>query len=220
MAQKLPSAMRSSKLSNFVYEALCKSIVEGELVAGQRLREAEVAESLGVSRTPVREALTKLESQHLLYRLPGGAYFVAKWNKQNLWEVATLRGALEGLAISLAAQNLRPEDFDYLEGIIAQMESAKKRADYHQLILLDIQFHSYIWSCAGHTLLSEALEQLKPQVRYFMIITRPGDEESYPETHRVLLETLKKRDPIKAKEAIQEHALLTAEHAIGRLVVE
>ncbi len=215
-----PLTTQGPKLSSFIYDVLCKSIVEGEFEPGQRLREAEVGKALGVSRTPVREALAKLEQQHLLYKQTSGAYLVAKWDRQNLWEVATLRGALEGLAISLAAQNLSPKDYDYLEGVITQMESAKNRNDYHQLILLDIQFHSYIWSHTGHTLLQEALEQLKPQVRYFMIITRPGDEESYPDTHKKLLEILKQRDPNTAMAAIQEHALLTAERAIARLEIK
>jgi DNA-binding GntR family transcriptional regulator len=131
--------------------------------------------------------------------------------------VATLRGALEGLVVRLAAARLTAEDADHLEGLITQMERALARGDYDRLIHLDIQFHSYVWSCTGHRLLQEALESMKPQVRYFMYVTRPGDEASYPHTHREVLSVLRSGDADRAEAVIREHTLTTAERAIARL---
>ena len=215
-----PITKQGNRTSDFVFEALCKSIVEGELKPGQRLREVEIAEALGVSRTPLREALLKIEQQHLLRHQTNGAYFIAEWDKKTLWELATLRGALEGLAISLAIKNINQEDYYFLETLIDNMDRLVKHKDYDKLILLDIQFHNYIWSRSGHSLLQEALEQLKPQIRYFMMITKLGDEESYPETHRQLINVLKQGDAIKATEAIQEHILETAAHLISQLNID
>ena len=215
-----PITKQGKKTSDFVFDALCKSIAEGELKPGQRLREVEIAEALGVSRTPLREALIKLEQQHLLRHQPNGAYFIAEWDKKTLWELATLRGALEGLAISLAIINFNQEDYFFLETLIDRMDRLVKDKDYDKLIMLDIQFHNYIWSRSGHSFLQETLEQLNPQVRYFMMITKRGDEESYPTTHRQLLDVLRQGDPVKAKNVIQEHILETAEHLIAQLNID
>jgi DNA-binding GntR family transcriptional regulator len=215
---RLPSIVsQKQKLSDYVYDVLCDYIVKGKLVPGQRLREAEVADGMDVSRTPVREAFARMETQHLLERDPTGAYLVATWDRQVLWEVATLRGTLEGLAARLVCQKLKPADFDLLKSIIMQMSAAYLRGDYDALIDLDIEFHSTVWSRAGHTILCEALDAMKAQIRYFMYITRPGDEETYAETHEELLRVLRKRDGDSAEAAMQEHTLGTAERAIQRM---
>ena len=115
-----------------------------------------------------------------------------------MWELATLRSALEGLAISLAIKNIVQEDHFFLEALIDSMDRTIKQKDYDKLILLDIQFHNYIWSRSGHSLLQETLEQMTPQIRYFMMITKLGDEESYPTTHR-LINVLKQGDLVKQR---------------------
>jgi DNA-binding GntR family transcriptional regulator len=212
-----PVASVRTKLSDSVFDSLCDAIVEGTLPPGERLTEARLAEALQVSRMPIREALAKLEGRHLVNRDQNGTCHVARWDRVMLREVATLRGALEGLVVKLAIGNLTSEDLDHLEGIITQMELAVSRDDYERLIQLDIRFHSHIWSCTGHRLLQDTLEEMKPQVRYFMYLTRPGDEETYPETHREVIEVLRQGDPQLAEAVIREHTLTTAERAIARL---
>lgn len=204
-------------LSDHVYESLCEQIIAGNLTPGQRLREAQVAQSLGVSRTPVREAFAKLDAQNLLQKDASGAYYVLDWDEKTLWEVATLRGVLEGLAIQLACPSLTPEDFDILGGIIHQMEAAKRRADSDRLIALDLEFHCHIWSRCGHSLLWQTLENMKVRILYFMYTTRPGDEEDYPATHRELVNLMKNCNQSKANKTIQEHIHITAKRAIARL---
>lgn len=207
------------RLSDFVFDALCESIVKGVLKPGQRLREASIALRLEVSRTPVREAFTRLEMQHLLERDPNGAYLVATWTPQIMREVANLRGMLEGFAAQLACKKLEPADFDYLQSLIMQMEAATLRKDYEALIDLDIQFHSTIWERSGHTLLLEMLESMKSQIRYFMYLTRPGDEDTYGSEHQILTDILREGDPDKGALAIKKHILDTAAQAIERMVI-
>lgn len=215
-----PIATARQKLSDTVFDALCDAIIGGDLPPGERLREAEIAQALGVSRTPVREALLELEARHMVERDAAGACYVARWDRQILWEVATLRATLAALAVSLAIPNLDIEDFERLQGLITQMDGAVQRSDYERLVDLDIRFHSAIWARAQHGLLQETLARMMPQVRYFMFLTRPGDEAQYPETHRALLVTLKQGDPAVAGEAVRQHILATAERAIGRLAGE
>jgi DNA-binding GntR family transcriptional regulator len=214
----LPSiTSQRHKLSDFVYDALCDSIVKGKLQAGQRLREASVASRLEVSRTPVREAFARLEDQHLLERDPNGAYLVAKWDQKILGEVASLRGTLEGFAVELVPKHMKTADFDYLQSLIMQMEAASQRKDYEALIDLDIHFHEFIWEKCKHTLLQEALHSMKSQIRFFMYLTRPGDEETYAAEHQKLLDALRQGEPERSAGAVREHILLTAEQAILRM---
>lgn len=207
---------QKQKLSDSVYDVLGEYIVTGRLQPGQRLREAEVAVALNVSRTPVREAFARLATQYLLERDSTGGYRVATWDERVLWEVATLRAALEGLAVSLACQRLKPADFDYLQSIILQMKGAYERGDHERLIDLDLNFHGYIWAHTGHTLLARQMEGMKTQVRYFMYLTLPGDEEKYDLSHQELVDVLKLADAEKAIEAIRAHMHMTAERAISR----
>lgn len=218
---ELPSIVSNKqKLSDNIYDVICEYIVKGKIMPGQRLREAEVGESLDVSRTPVREAFARLEMQHLLERDSTGAYLVATWNSQKLWEVASLRTTLDGMAVKLASKHMKPADYDFLKSIIMQMEAAYLRKDYDALIDLDIQFHSYIWGRTNHLLLREMLESMKAQVRFFMYLTRPGDEEAYGNTHQELLDIMQDGDHEKLNQAISEHILATAERAIERMGIE
>jgi DNA-binding GntR family transcriptional regulator len=176
-----------------------------------------MAEALGVSRTPVREALVRLKQQRLLSSDDSGAYYVAEWDRQTLWEIATLRAALESLAFSLAPQILSKEDFACLEGIIQQMgemDADPTSGDYKRMALFDYQFHSYVWSRTGHALLEQALENIKPQAHYYMYLTRQAGQTDYAEKHRILIEFLKHGDRSNANEIMLDHILASAEKAI------
>jgi len=218
LSDLLPTVDRPQRLSEHVYIALSEAIVEGKLSPGERLRETQMAEALGVSRTPVREAFVRLKQQRLLSSDASGAYYVAEWDKQTLWEIATLRAALESLAFSLAPQNLSQEDFGYLEEIIRQMgemDADPASGDYKRMALFDFQFHTYIWSRTGHDLLEQALENIKPQAHFYMYLTRQAGQTDYAERHRILIEFLKQGDRSKVNEIMIDHILPTAEKAIA-----
>ncbi len=212
-----PIQTKRNVLADHVYEALCQHIIAGKLVPGERLREAQIAEALGVSRTPIREAFARLENQNLLTREASGAYFVRRWDRDSLWEVATLRAALEGLGIQLAIGHLTPEDYTRMDEIINAMQIAHERGDDDRLIALDIEFHTLIWEHCGHRLLQQTLGEMKAQVIYFMFVTRPGDEGDYHVSHRQLVEIMKSGNADLASQTIQSHIRLTAMRAIQRL---
>jgi DNA-binding GntR family transcriptional regulator len=218
LSDLLPTVARPQRLSENVYTALSEAIVEGKLPPGERLRETQMAEALGVSRTPVREAFVRLKQQRLLSSDASGAYYVAEWDRQTLWEIATLRAALESLAFSLAPQNLSQEDFDHLEGIIRQMEEMDAdpaSGDYKRMARFDFQFHTYIWSRTGHDLLEQALENIRPQAHFYMYLTRQAGQTDYAEKHRILIEFLKQGDRSQANEIMLDHILPSVEKAIA-----
>ncbi len=218
LSDLLPTVARPQRLSEHVHNALSEAIVEGKLPPGERLREMQMAKALGVSRTPVREAFVRLKQQRLLSNDASGAYHVAEWDRQTLWEIATLRAALESLAFNLALENLSQEDFDHLEEIIrqmAEMDANPASGDYKRMALFDFQFHTYIWSRTGHDLLEQALENIKPQAHYYMYLTRQAGQLDYAERHRILIEFLKQGDRSKVNEIMLDHILPGAEKAIA-----
>jgi DNA-binding GntR family transcriptional regulator len=218
LSDLFPNVARPQRLSEHVYDALSEAVVEGKLSPGERLRATQVAEALGVSRTPVREAFVRLKQQRLLSSDASGAYYVAEWDRQTLWEIATLRVALESLAFSLAPQNLTQEDFDHLEGItrrMGEMDADPNSGDYKRMALFDFQFHAYIWSRIGHELLEQALENIKPQARFYMFLTRQAGQTDYAEKHRILIELLNQGDRSKVNEIMLDHILPSAEKAIA-----
>jgi DNA-binding GntR family transcriptional regulator len=177
-----------------------------------------MAEALDVSRTPVREAFARLRQQRLLSSDASGVHYVADWDRQTLWEIATLRAGLESLAFSLAPQNLSQEDYDHLEGIIRQMgemDADPASGDYKRMALFDFQFHTYIWSRTGHELLEQALENIKPQAHFYMFLTRQAGQTDYAEKHRTLIEFLKEGDRSKVNEIMLDHILSSSEKTIA-----
>lgn len=218
LSDLFPTVARPQRLSEHVYNALSEAIVEGKLPPGERLRETQMAEALGVSRTPVREAFVRLKQQRLLSSDASGAYYVAEWDRQTLWETATLRVALESLAFSLAPQFLTKEDYDYLEVIIrsmAEMDADPASGDYKRMALFDFQFHTYIWSRTGHDLLQQALENIKPQAHFYMYLTRQAGQTDYAEKHRILIEFLKHTDRSKVNEIMVDHMFPPAEKTMA-----
>lgn len=213
-----PIESAPDRLSDRVYEALCEAIIRGELPPGQRLLQAEVAQALNVSRTPVRGAFAKLVHQRMVTADPRGAHFVAEWDRRTLWEVATVRAAVEQLAFSLASQNLSDDDFNYLEGIIEQMEemeAAEPHGGYKRMAAFDFQFHSYVWSCTSHELLQQILDDLRPQVRYYMYLTRRAAQQHYATHHRELMQFLSRPNGGDAMAIMLDHILLPAQEAIA-----
>ena len=207
LANALPMEIRHKTLTEEVFQILSDAILTGAIKEGERLNETELAQKMGISRAPVREALAKLAKHGLAVQVPRKGTFVEKWNKRDLWEIATLRSVLEGLAARLASSNIEPADVRFLEDVIKRMDTADQEGDVRQLIDLDITFHSRIWECARHKQLQRTLEDLKLQIRLFMIVTRPSDVVAYPGQHQALLEAVCSHDPERAQRTAIEHVM-------------
>lgn len=205
-----------SVLANKIADAIVEEIIGGRFTCGELLTAAEIADWLGVSRTPVREAFIILHRKRFLDKDTSRSFTVSSWDKEDLLELAQLRTSLELLAIELVIPRMSPDDLDLLEPIALQMQSAIMRAHQERLLLLDLQFHHSIWRIAGNSLLLQALEDLRAQIRYFMHITRPWEEIDYPSQHRQLIAVLQSGDVETAKNKLREHILSTAMRTISR----
>ena len=154
-------------LRDVVFENLRTAILEGDLKAGQRLMEVQLAEQLGVSRTPIREAIRKLELEGLVVMLPRKGAYVANMSFKDLIDVLEIRSSLEGLAASLAAERLREEDISDLERVAKEFEKSVREADIDNVLKKDVEFHEKIFLMANNKKLYQLITSLWEQVHRF-----------------------------------------------------
>lgn len=194
-------------LRDVVFENLRTAILEGNLKSGQRLMEVQLAEQLGVSRTPVREAIRKLELEGLVIMLPRKGAYVADMSFKDLIDVLEIRASLEGLAASLASERRREEDIAVLEKVAKEFEESIKNADVENVLKKDVEFHERIFSLANNKKLYHLITSLWEQVHRFRV-TYVSDYEaslSLVDEHNKILEAIKDGDCEKAKRYATEH---------------
>jgi DNA-binding GntR family transcriptional regulator len=153
----MASSVTSSKR---VVDSVREMILDGRLVAGARLGEVELAERLGVSRTPVREALTRLGAEGLVELTPNRGARVATWSRAEIEAIFDLRSALEPRLTALAVGTATPADVEELDALAAQMLDVGlpgRTQDLDALVPLNRDFHDRLVQLAGHTALANAL---------------------------------------------------------------
>lgn len=194
-------------LRDVVFESLRTAILEGKLKSGQRLMEVQLAEQLGVSRTPIREAIRKLELEGLVIMLPRKGAYVADMSFKDLIDVLEIRASLEGLAASLASGRRRDEDIEGLEKLAREFEESVKSGDIEEVLKKDVEFHEYIFSLANNKKLHQIINSLWEQVHRFRV-TYVSDYEaslSLVEEHNKILEAIKEGNCELAKIYATEH---------------
>ena len=201
-AQVAPARRRG--LADEVADRVRDAIFGGVYAPGSALREVELAEALGVSRGPVREALLKLEREGLVRSEWHRGTTVTALSDADVAELDSLRAALEQLAVALVVE--RAPDLAEVDAVVGRMERA---ADAHEMVRCDLAFHDAVYAAAGHRRLREAWEAIRSQVHLFLL-TRIGVEaEGYlagiPAEHRQLADALRARDREAALELFAVH---------------
>ena len=146
----------------------------GEFKPGERMVEAKVAKSFGVSITPVREAFSELEKQGLLRVFPYCGTYVTILTKESAQELISVRQQLEKLAAKLAYANLKSEDAEYLQQLCVMADTSTAAGEYLASVEYDVQFHEFFFEKAGNSLLLELWNILKERVTFFQSVTRPN----------------------------------------------
>lgn len=194
-------------LRDVVFENLRSTILEGKLKSGQRLMEVQLAEQLGVSRTPVREAIRKLELEGLVVMLPRKGAYVANISVKDLMDVLEIRASLEGLGASLAAERRNDEDIKNLEELEVEFEEAVRTQNIDMLLKKDIEFHECIFKAANNKKLEKMINTLWEQVQRFRItyVSDSNASLSLIDEHQSILNAIKEGNIADAKKFAIEH---------------
>ncbi len=206
-------------LRDVVFHTLRQAILRGELKPGERLMEIHLAQKLGVSRTPVREAIRKLELEGLVRMIPRKGAVVAEITISDLEDVLEVRMALEELAVKLACRMLTPEQLDEIGGLADEFEQTLYGEDVGACAQADMRFHEAIYAATGNGRLVQILNNLREQMyRYRMEYLKDRDaHQKLVQEHAEILESLADRDVERALEASGRHIERQKEHIIGVL---
>ena len=198
-----------------VYKFLKKAVFAGYFQPGERLIESTLAENLKVSRTPLREAIKRLETEGLVEITPNKGAAVLKSSPEEIEEMYFIAGVLEGFAMELAIDNLSDEDIKRMMEIEEILETEECHRDYEKWLKLNHQFHDIYISACGKSILKILLDQrTRPLGRYWYLgCTSPGMFDSCISSHRNILDALSKRDGQAARKAVEEHLF-----EVGRLM--
>lgn len=198
-------------------------ILSGALAPGQRLQELAVVDRLGVSRTPVRAALARLQEEGLVEAVPSGGYAVRAFSEQDVDEAIELRGVLEGLAARLAAEKgAAPERLAPLKACLAEVDGVLgatrlTEADFERYVELNERFHARLTALADSPMLAQQIarayalpfaspsgfvmaQAVQPQARHILAVAQ--------DQHRCVLEAVENREGARAEAIMREHARL------------
>jgi len=194
-------------LRDVVFNTLRQAIIKGELKPGEKLLEISLADQLGVSRTPVREAIRKLELEGLVVMVPRKGATVAGITKKHLMDVLEIRRALEELAIELACERITPEQLAELKATEKSIKDAKDSEDSFALSDLDEKFHEIIYSATNNPRLIQMLANLREQMyRYRLEYIKATDKRQKLVTeHNRIVKALDTKNAEIGRKAIRDH---------------
>ena len=190
-----------------VYRFLRRAVYAGYFQPGERLIEATLAKRLNVSRTPLREAIKRLETEGLVHIVPNKGATVVKSSPEEIEEIYFIVGVVEGLAAYLAMENITNKDIEKMREIEVRLEDEECQKDYKKWLELNDTFHDIFISASKRPLLVRMLEQTKrPLARYwYLACTSPGMAESCISGHNSILAAFSEGDGIKARKAAEKH---------------
>ncbi|HHW62093.1 MAG TPA: GntR family transcriptional regulator [Syntrophomonadaceae bacterium] len=194
-------------LRELVLESIRDAIIKGTLKPGERLMEIQLAEELGVSRTPVREALRKLELEGFIVMVPRKGAYVADLSVKDIADVFEIRIALEGLAAALAAERITDEELELMERSLIEKGEAIVAGDLERLVQVDASFHETLYQASRNERLNAIINNLREQIQRFRSasLSYPGRNKKSLDEHRAILEALEARNVTLARQLAQEH---------------
>jgi DNA-binding GntR family transcriptional regulator len=201
-----------SNLREQIKDVILQRIVAGEYPPGARLVETRIAQELGVSQAPVREALRDLEQLGCIVHEPFRGCSVRAFSAEELLEAFPVRAALEALAARLAAERISEDELLHLAELLDRMRGAAQRGDAHDQSQANASFHATIVRAARNGTLERQWSFLEPYSRTYLTVSQPGlDLLALSERHVPILEALRARDGEAAAAAMYQHLMDAAE---------
>jgi DNA-binding GntR family transcriptional regulator len=218
-ASREGSSTRSS-LNQQAYDEIRRQILNGELAPSTPLSEHQLAASLELSRTPVREAIKRLEKERLVYSVPNRGTFVAELAARDISEIYQVRERLESLAARIAAEQMSPDDIRTLEEEVAHANTLVAERRDREILESDIRFHKYILAATQNGRLIAVLATMDDQM-YRVRVLFPRSPEWLDATlrdHAEIVERIKAHDGPGAEQAMERHLRSSRDYAM-RLVL-
>lgn len=202
---------KNSSLRVQVFDRIRQDILSGKYKRGDELTESGLGTSLGVSRTPVREALRQLELEGLVELVPNKGAFVTGISKQDIQDIYEIRSRLEGLCARWAARNATQEQLDEMDEVLYLTEYHLRKEHYDQLSQMDGRFHELLYKASNSRILSNELLGYHQYVQLARKKSLRNKERSLRsnEEHQKILDALKARDEELADRLTTEHILNT-----------
>ena len=212
-------SLKRENLGNQVFEQVKEIIVRGEIPAGKRMIESEIAASMGISRTPVREAVHKLEAEGLLQPLPRGGYVVRGLALPDIEETFEIRSILESFAAYLAANRHSSKEILPLEKKMEEFQRYLDRDDLKELTRINTEFHEFLYALSRSQKLIKMINDLRDEI-YFLrkIILNSVDMARLSnKDHREIIKAIKRRKAKKVENLVRDHILRGKEFVINEI---
>ena len=208
-------------LRELVFENIRQAIVKGIFAPGERLMEIQLADDLGVSRTPVREAIHKLELEGFVVMIPRRGTYVANLSIKDINDVYEIRISLDVLAAGLAAERIEPEELEELNRLLLEISEAARTGPMDKIVRLDTAFHDVLYKASRNDRLRNIINNLREQITGIRgtSMRYPGRLADTLEEHRALVDSIAARDSERAQAAARIH-LENAEHTLLKAMAE
>ena len=197
-------------LGQDVYEKLKQAIVKGDLPPKSRLIESRMANVMGISRTPVREAIHKLEREGLLRHNPSGGFFIVGLTRSDIEETFGIRSVLESYAATLAAAHHKgEEELDPLDQKIHEYQLHLDQGNLKALLRINTEFHDLLYALSRSPKLIKMISDLQDQICRFRQVLLKTEENARisNEDHKLMLKLISKRDLEGVESLVREHIL-------------
>jgi DNA-binding GntR family transcriptional regulator len=190
-----------------IVETIRSAIVNGQLPAGSRVAEPDLADRFGISRTPIREAFRQLETEGFITVIPRKGAVVASLSAKDVSDFYDLKAVLEGYAARIAAKKLTEKDIAKMDSVNRQMEAAAGRKEVRRVLALHNEFHDIFLKACGNEKLHSIVQNLVMQFQRFrLILAMPGRIEGIIQQHREIIEAFQERDEALAESLVQRNA--------------
>ena len=223
MAQRLPQIQLDvfKPLRELVTDNIRQAIINGDFPPGMRLMELQLAADLGVSRTPIREAIRKLELEGLIVMIPRRGAYVANFSIKDINEVYEIRTALDVLSAGLAAERINEEELEEMERRLISMRPAIDAMDIPKIAEEDSAFHDVIYKASRNERLISIISNLREQINSIRSksMLYPGRLTDMMEEHRAIVDAIAQGNPEAAEKAVQTH-MENAERTLLKVIEE
>jgi DNA-binding GntR family transcriptional regulator len=199
---------KHKSLDSMIYDRLKSMIIERKLMPGEKIYQDKLAHEFGVSRTPLVNALKKLEHEKLITAMPRRGFYVRLFSKQEMIHIFELREVLEGLAARKVAMGISDSQINRLTRFFSGFQASADDIDLKKYREEDRRFHSFIIEVSGGDILSSILETFNILTLGYQFIEQEGLVRPPNETiheHKAIIDAIGRRDPINAEELVRLH---------------